>query len=240
MTNETKDRAEDQARAQVESIVAMVAALKCDYDRLEELRDEKTARVRYIAGWNMPGYMPDGEPAEFDDVDDAKRYIIEAIKRAEDEAETEEKAEMLCAFAEDVNMQNGEFSARCGDYVYWVTRDGYIPLDTDDAEELAELESAAGDNTSEEMARESIEQDALSVEVRTGWSSPGNGEELTPEEFRIVLCTGGPHVEIVGDLDRGTPARPRIIHCDWGTSGELFDFDRDAVLAYCSVFYFGE
>lgn len=154
------DNAESQARAQVESIVSMVAALNCDYARLQELRDMKTDPDRYI-------------------------------------------------------------------------------MDADESEELAELESVA-DYESEDEAREAILQDALSVEVRSGWTNVDALAEIGPEEFRIVLCTGGPHVEIVGELDRGTPTRARVLYRDWGTSGELFDFDRDAVLTYCQQFYFGE
>ena len=41
MTNRTEDRAEDQAAAQYSSIVEMLAAVECDYDRLAELRDER-------------------------------------------------------------------------------------------------------------------------------------------------------------------------------------------------------
>lgn len=230
--------AESQARAQVESICAMVAALECDYSRLEELR-ELAKTPRFVAGWNMPGYMPDIEPAEFDDVDNALQYIIDSVKRAE--AETESEAETLCAFAEVLNLTRGTFSEQCGKYVYWVTEDGVMPLSEDDAaelEELEELEESAGDCESEEEAREAIQNDPLSIEVRSGWYTPG--EESAAEEFRIVLCTGGPHVEIVGDLDRGEPSSPRIIYRDWGTSGELFNFDREAVTRYCSAFYFGE
>lgn len=106
-----------------------------------------------------------------------------------------------------------------------------------DADELAELEAAAGDCESEEEARERIDQDPLSVEVRSDWVSPG--EPMEAGEFRIVLCTGGPHVELVGDLDQyGQPSQVRVLYKDWGTSGELFDFDRDAVLTYCQQFFF--
>lgn len=109
----------------------------------------------------------------------------------------------------------------------------------DEAIELSDLEEAAGDCESEDDARQRIEEDALSVEVRSDWCAPG--EEMTAGEFRILLCTGGPHVELVGDLDDNRqPSRVRVIYKDWGESGELFGFDRDAVLRYCSVFYFGE
>lgn len=102
-------------------------------------------------------------------------------------------------------------------------------------EELEDLEDAAGDCTSREDAEQRIHEDALSVEYRSGWATPG--AELEPEEFKILLCTGGPHVEIQGDIDEhGEPSRPRIIYKDWGESGELFDFDRDSVLTYCQQF----
>ena len=77
--------------------------------------------TRYVAGWNMQGYMPDSEPSEFETFDEAKRYVIRGIKLDEDEAETEEVAEELSAFAEDVNLESGEFSGRVGNRVYWVT-----------------------------------------------------------------------------------------------------------------------
>lgn len=157
----TEDRAEDQARAQVRSISEMVAAREVDYDRLQELRDERDT------------------------------------------------------LSEE-------------DYRNWP-----------DSGELAELEAAAGDCKDADEARERIEQDALSVEVRSGWQSPGEAG-MGPEEFRIVLCTGGPHVELVGELDEHCePSSVRVLYREWGTSGELFDFDRDTVLTYCRCFYFG-
>ena len=175
----TENHAEKQARAQVESIVAMVAALECDYARLDELRGMRAMRAEFV-------------------------YEYCAATGAETTAAQKTWV--------------AEFTAA--------------------STELEELEAAAGNCTSEDEAREAIEQGPLAVEVRSNWHAPGEPGE--PEEFRIVLCTGGPHVEIVGDLDRGEPSRPRILYRDWGTSGELFDFDREAVLTYCRVFYFGE
>lgn len=96
--------------------------------RVEELREQRTPR--FVAGWNMPGYMPDSEPAEFDSADGAKRYIIDAIKRAEDETDSEALAESLAGFAEDVNLESDEFSTRGPDgLVYWVTEDGTMGLE---------------------------------------------------------------------------------------------------------------
>lgn len=79
--------------------------------------------MRYIAGTNQPGHMPDNTPDVFDDFDSAKRSIIGELKQREDDAETEDEAEQLCAFAEDVNLQSGEFSATCCGWVYWVTKE---------------------------------------------------------------------------------------------------------------------
>lgn len=76
----------------------------------------------YAAGWNMPGYMPDNPPAIFMDADEARVYLIDQIKCEEESAETEEEAETLCAFAEDVNLERGEFSAQCGNTVYFVQK----------------------------------------------------------------------------------------------------------------------
>lgn len=103
-------------------------------------------------------------------------------------------------------------------------------------EELADLERIADGCADADEARDRIMEDPLSVETRSGWISAG--EEMTPEEYRIVLCTGGPHVEIVGDLDQhGAPRRVRIVYRGWGDSGELFDFDHAAVLAYAQQFF---
>ena len=169
----TENRAEEQARAQVESVVSMVAALDCDYERLQELRER-----------------------------------------------AEENKAIVAAYAEKMDDWQAHADA------------------SDELCELAELESAAGECESEDDARERIHEDPLSVEVRSGWAS--TAADLEPEEFRIVLCTGGPHVEIIGELSRGEPVSVRILYRDWGTSGELFDFDRDAVLTYARQFYFGE
>lgn len=77
----------------------------------------------YTAGWNAPGYLPDSDPGEFDTFDDAKRYIIEELKRQEDEAgeDDEELAEDFAALAEDVNLESEPFSVMGPDgYAYWV------------------------------------------------------------------------------------------------------------------------
>lgn len=95
-----------------------------------------------------------------------------------------------------------------------------------------------GDNS--DIAYEAIQDDPLSVQVRTGWYTPG--QEAEPEEFEILLCTGGPAVRIVGDLDRyKQPANAYIEYQDWGTPWtELRHSESDAVLTYCQQFYYGD
>lgn len=98
-----------------------------------------------------------------------------------------------------------------------------------------------GDQDAEEEATLRIQEDALSCEVRSGWTMLG--EELKAEEFCILLCTGGPACRIVGDLDSGEPSRPRLQYQDWGTPWTELVLDSagyEALLTYCQQFYFGE
>jgi hypothetical protein len=113
----------------------------------------------------------------------------------------------------------------------------------DDAEEACRAafrDDTGRDYPDEEEARRTIEEDALSVEVRSGWTSLG--EPLAPEEFNILLSTGGPAVRIVGDLDEhGEPSRARLQTQDWFTPWtEFFGTESETLLRYCRVFYFGE
>lgn len=114
----------------------------------------------------------------------------------------------------------------------------------DDAEELAELEKAVtieGRETDEDGIRERIQESPLSVEVRSGWHAPG-AEDDGPEEFCILLSTGGPALRIIGDLDQHCqPTRARLQYQDWFTPWtEKVDVDHDALLKWCSEFYFGD
>lgn len=155
----------EQAKAQIESIVAMVKALECDFDRLEELKEEKE------------------------------------------------------------NDETGLWDA----------------VNSEVAEELQELIEAASEYSGKDEAEQAIKEDPLSVEVRSRWYELGD-ENVGAEEFRILLCTGGPHVELLGDLDNGQPSRVRVTYQGWGESGEYFPTseERDALETYCQQFYFGE
>lgn len=175
-----------------ESIAAMVAALQCDYDRLEELRDER-----------------DDLQA---DLDDATRTLKDCATAARQEAEAD--------------YENAGKAMR--------------DWEEDSAEEFRALKEAAGDCEDADTARQRIEEDALSVQVRSGWTTPG--EPMEAEEYNILLTTGGPAVRIIGELGRfNEPATARLQVQDWGTPWtEHCDVDRDVLLAYAQCFFFGE
>jgi hypothetical protein len=113
-------------------------------------------------------------------------------------------------------------------------------LDDDEREELAELETAANECADREDAERRIHDDALSVEVRSGWASPG--DTLTAEEFCILIATGGPAVRIRGELDEHlVPRRAWLEAQDWGTPWtQYFDASQETLLTYARCFYYGE
>lgn len=204
-----------QAIAQCESIaMAMQAADPDSWEKRDELRGKLSAR--FSAGSNNPGFLPDSTPDGFPTFDDAKRAVIAAMRSDADDAETEEQAEDLTHAAEDVNLESGPFRVTVAGREYWVSDEYPSPARAAvDVEELQELESALSDFDDAEDAEQRLYELPLSVEVRSGWHTPG--EESTPEEFRIVLCTGGPHVELRGEIDhRGAPCRVWVAARDWG------------------------
>ena len=118
--------------------------------------------------------------------------------------------------------------------------------DGDNAEELRELTEAAtidGDiQTDADAARDRLQEGPLSVEVRSGWYALGG--DSTPEEFNILLSTGGPALRLMGDLDEhGEPIRAYLQYQDWGTPWTDYyagEGSGAVLLAYAQQFYFGE
>jgi hypothetical protein len=169
MTREDESqRLQDIGRGAFESIADMVAALECDYDRLEELRNER-----------------------------------ESIAHDEDAP------------------------AR-------------LPLwDDENADELAELEKAAGDCENREDAEQRIHEDPLSIELAGTWTL---GETPKADRALILLGTGGPATRIVCELDDNLePHRAWIQAQDWGTPWtDYIGGESERLLTYCRCFYFGE
>lgn len=105
-------------------------------------------------------------------------------------------------------------------------------------------EANEGDNNeAREDAEQVIQEDPLSVQVRTDWHTPGDGDNK-PTEYTILLCTGGPAVRIIGDLtEYGEPDSVRIEYQDWFTAWTdylLEDDEIEDVMTYVQQFYYGE
>lgn len=199
MTTKTDNHAEEQAAAQYLSIVRMLAAVECDYDRLEELRDE-----------------------------------CEELLTLRQE----------CANLRQAQAQQGASKSATEALVLFECESGDRLRELEDLlenelQELAELEDAAGECTDEDEARQVIQEDPLEVQVRSDWTNPG--ETLEAGEFMILLCTGGPAVRVVGELNRGEPCRAWLEYQDWGTPWtQWFGAESDTLCEYAANFFFGE
>src|SRR5437773_12473812 len=125
------------------------------------------------------------------------------------------------------------------------------PMENSEQQAHAQLESIVAmiaalrmaiDDEQRDTAETRIQEDPLSVEVRADWHAVG-AEQSRATEFRIELCTGGPAVRIIGDLNQYCePENPRIECQDWFTPwrtlASVTDEQNNALLEYCRVFCF--
>ncbi len=82
----------------------------------------KACKPKFIAGWNMPGYLPDSEPAEFDSAEDALEYLKDEMWRESDNTEDTDEAIELQSCVKTMSAdKNGEFGQTIGKYHYFVT-----------------------------------------------------------------------------------------------------------------------
>jgi len=104
--------------------------------------------------------------------------------------------------------------------------------------DLAAAEDDCDDDRIEDALRR-VQEGPLSVEVRSGWTLPG--EDLTAEEFGILLCAGGPAVRIMGELRDGAPRRAWLEYQGWDTPWtQYFGASSATLCEYASHFFFGE
>lgn len=86
----------------------------------------------------------------------------------------------------------------------------------------------------------------LSITVRDGWRAPGQLTDEMPEEFEILLATGGPAVRIYGELDHhGEPSSLcQLQNQDWRTPWQqvvpVTDEQQAALLTFCRCFHFAD
>lgn len=112
---------------------------------------------------------------------------------------------------------------------------------SEDPEELTELERMAAefpDCSDANGVRDHAQESALSVELSGTWTP---GEKPEADSYIILLSTGGPALRIVGQLNKyGEPGTATLEFQDWGTPWTATHADEDELLAFASVFYFGE
>lgn len=240
----------EQARAQLATVIEQVAALECDFDRLEELED---ARAPYAVNNNTFGYMPDNEPALFDTAEDAQAFLVRELERCAEDADEQgnkavaddytrlmERLDVVEPWAPAKPLQLLAADGVC--FALYVDENEGLSLE--EHEELCALRKAAGDCENREAAEQRIHENALSVEVReSAWRTVG-AEPMGADQFRIVLCTGGPHVQISGELGaHGEPELVGLESAEWFSGLEplpLDDDERDALQTFAEQFYFGE
>ena len=89
-----------------------------------------------------------------------------------------------------------------------------------------------------------VQEDPLSVEVRSDWHSLGDEDANKPTEYYILITTGGPAARIIGELDSyGQPESARFEYQDWfkpWTPAQTTGEQDSTMLEYAQHFYFGE
>ena len=127
-------------------------------------------------------------------------------------------------------------------------------IDNSERQAIAQLESiremvanlSSEDSEVRDNAMEQIQEDPLSIEVRSDWHAIGE-VHVEPTEYQILLCTGGPACRIEGELNSHLePCTARLMHQDWGTPWTEYsrdthqerEADEQVLLAYARQFCF--
>ena len=100
------------------------------------------------------------------------------------------------------------------------------------------MESPDPETTSDIM--DQIMEMPLSVSVRSGWQQPGVNDQ-SPEEYELLLGTGGPAVRVYGRLDQyGRPRSAELQGQDWFTPWKRTSVDQDeeVLLNFAGYFYY--
>ena len=125
-------------------------------------------------------------------------------------------------------------------------------------EALAQAD-ANRDWRAQDSARDAITESVLWVEVRSEWHDVAVVERAKPDEYRILLTTGGPALQLVGALNEyGEPETAELQMKDWGVPWQAWEpllFNpamslderiaarngyRETLLTFARCFYFGE
>jgi hypothetical protein len=194
-------------------------------------RGEKTAIVEQPAD-RLAGARSQGQ-AQFDSI----KEMVEALDGWQAAGEAE--------------GWTGPHKDKFGATYFEQTKDGErITWCCADWAELCEEFGIEPDQRMIDDARQAVEDDCLSVQVRSAWFTPGHErEKLRAAEYELLLCTGGPACRIIGELDEhGQPETAHMQVQDWFTPWTDFrplvgpdNYDSESILlAYARVFWFGE
>ena len=85
-------------------------------------------------------------------------------------------------------------------------------------EQLVRTLQQAADANAVSAARAAIVAEAPQIAVRTNWHAPGEPNEIS--EYRILLSSGSPSVQVIGDIEHGEPYSARLGYQDWFTRWE--------------------
>ena len=111
-------------------------------------------------------------------------------------------------------------------------------LQLDEIQRLADLLEKDPDN---DELQDELRDLAVSQEVRSCWQTVG--QELEAGMYRLVLCTGGPHVEIQGSLSGAGDPDSAVLYCqDWGTGLQevsVTEPERELLVWFAELFYWG-
>lgn len=76
--------------------------------------------------------------------------------------------------------------------------------------------------------------------VRGDWHQPGQTSEELPDEYEILLSTGGPALRILGKIgDHCEPSTAELQVQDWGTPWTRYSASEETLLEFAQCFYFG-
>ena len=108
-------------------------------------------------------------------------------------------------------------------------------------ENIREMVEALDNKDPETAATAATEiyESPLSLLVRSGWTAIDG--EMTPEEYEILLSTGGPALRIIGTLRNQSPDTARLEWQDWGTPWTeyvLSSEDEDILRRFAEQFLF--
>lgn len=100
-----------------------------------------------------------------------------------------------------------------------------------------------GEQLTAEDIRDRLMESPLSVEVRSGWRPAASRDTDAPEEYLILLTTGGPALRVIGTLEHGSPADATLEYQDWGTPWTAYqveELDEKRLVEFACLFYYGD